>query len=454
MTSLRIAGVFRHFELVPLLVAELVQAPDGFRVAIRRSKTGQEGQGQEVAIPRGYYLRPVEPVQTELAAAEISSDPVFRPVQKGGRVQPVVLLARQVAAADRAGLDPAVFAGHSLRSGFFTSAAKAVALVFKMMGYPATNRWIRSAVTSGGMTPSASMQKPRSYAAANRYIDAEIRGRAAIQPANGVSLMLRYLLTITVTGWLAGCATPPPASDTEAVVVFNELNDPLEPTNRAVYRLDDGLHRFVLRPIAQTYRYVIPGAMRSGIHNVLNNLGTPVKLSNDILDGKPRRAGDTIMRFLINTSFGILGIADVAAKWGYPDHDADFGITLALWGLPEGPYLFLPGFGPSNPRDAAGLAIDVASDPFNWLGQGAAVSGLRWSHYTVIAIDQYERRLDDIDSTRRLALDPYATFRTLYRQNRQYKIDRARVDQRATIPVWFKESATPDTVIYSPSGKR
>ena len=266
--------------------------------------------------------------------------------------------------------------------------------------------------------------------------------------------MRRYLLTITVMGWLAGCATPPPASDTEAVAEFNELNDPLEPTNRALDRVGDHFHRFVLRPIAQTYRFVIPGPMRGGIHNVLNNLGTPVKLSNDILGGKPRLAGDTMMRFLINTSVGVLGIADVAAKWGYPDHDADFGITLALWGLPEGPYLFLPGFGPSNPRDAAGLAIDAAIDPFNWLGQGTTVSALGWSRYTMTVIDEYERRLDDIDSTRRLALDRYATFRTVYRQNRQYKIDKARDDQRATIPVWFKESAAPDSATYSPSGKR
>ncbi len=265
--------------------------------------------------------------------------------------------------------------------------------------------------------------------------------------------MWRYLLTILVTGWLAGCATPPPTSDIEAVAEFKELNDPLEPANRVLFRSEDRFHRFVLRPIAQAYRFVIPGAMRGGIHNVLNNLGTPVELSNDVLDGKSRRAGDTMMRFLINTSVGILGIAEVAAQWGYPDHDADFGMTLALWGLPEGPYLFLPGFGPSNPRDAAGLAIDTVINPLTWLGQGAAVKGLDWSHYTMTAIDQYERRLDDIDSTRRLALDPYATFRTLYRQNRQYKIDTSRDDRRATIPVWFKESATQDAVIYSPSGK-
>ena len=79
------------------------------------------------------------------------------------------------------------------------------------------------------------------------------------------------------------------------------------------------------------------------------------------------------MRFLINTTVGVLGIFDVAKGWGYPDHDSDFGITLALWGVPEGPFLFLPVLGPSDPRDAAGFGVDIAADPFTWVGQGTAV---------------------------------------------------------------------------------
>jgi integrase len=112
--------------------------PDGYRVTIRRSKTDQEGQGQEVAIPRGAKLRPVECVQVWRAAAEISAGPVFRPVLKGSRVQSIALTARSVANivkvyAELTGLDPAEFSGHSLRSGFLTSAAEAGASVFKMM---------------------------------------------------------------------------------------------------------------------------------------------------------------------------------------------------------------------------------------------------------------------------------------------------------------------------------
>jgi phospholipid-binding lipoprotein MlaA len=259
------------------------------------------------------------------------------------------------------------------------------------------------------------------------------------------------ITTLLVLGALNGCASPPPPDDADAVADYNEAHDPIEPANRAIYAFNNGLDAVILKPAAQAYRYVIPGPVRGGIHNILVNLGTPVQLGNDILEAKPRRAGDTTMRFLINTTVGVLGFFDVAKDWGYPDHDADFGMTLALWGLPEGPFLFLPVFGPSNPRDAVGLGVNAAMDPFTWVGQGTAVRALDWSRFAINGIDQRERHLDDIDNVKKTALDPYATFRSLYRQHRQSIIDDARNDRRATIPIWFPESRSPDTVSYSPA---
>ena len=93
----------------------------------------------------------------------------------------------------------------------------------------------------------------------------------------------------------------------------------------------------------------VPPFVRDRMHNVLSNLNSPVPLVNDMLQAKPRRAGDTLMRFLINTTVGVAGMFDVAERWGYPDHSSDFGMTLALWGVPEGPFLFLPILGPSQP---------------------------------------------------------------------------------------------------------
>jgi len=274
--------------------------------------------------------------------------------------------------------------------------------------------------------------------------------RAAVPRHLLVTVFL--LLGTVLLGGLVGFSTPPPASDAEAVADYNETNDPLEPTNRAVYAFDDALDTVIMKPAAQAYRFLLPQPVRNGVHNVLNNLATPVELGNDILEAKPRRAGDTTMRFLINTTVGVVGIFDVAKQWGYPDHENDFGVTLALWGLPEGPFLYLPVFGPSDPRDAVGLGVDAAMDPFTWVGQGAIVMGLDWTRRGFSALDARERHLDDIESTKKTALDPYATFRSLYRQHRQTVIEKARDDNRATIPVWFPQSGTPGTVSYSPAG--
>jgi phospholipid-binding lipoprotein MlaA len=180
------------------------------------------------------------------------------------------------------------------------------------------------------------------------------------------------------------------------------------------------------------------------VHNVLSNIGSPIQLANDVLEGKPRRAGDTTMRFLINTTAGVLGIFDPATKWGYPNHDSDFGMTLASWGVPEGPFLFLPVLGPSDPRDAAGFGVDIALDPFTWIGTGPNHPGWKafgWSRYGLNAIDSRERVLDALDQIKKTALDPYATFRSLYRQHRHAQIEEMRNDNRTTVPVWFSQPA-------------
>lgn len=261
-------------------------------------------------------------------------------------------------------------------------------------------------------------------------------------------LMLPLLMLPLLAGILfsvSGCATRPPADDPDAVADYVQTNDPLEPTNRVFYAVNNGLDTVILRPAAQAYRFVLPGPVREGVHNVLANLGTPVQLANDILEAKPRRAGDTTMRFLINTTVGVLGIFDVAAKWGYKEHDADFGMTLANWGVPEGPFLFLPVLGPTDPRDASGFGVDIALDPFTWVGppSSTGLTVFKWTRYGLNAIDSRERVLDAIDQIKKTALDPYATFRSLYRQHRHAQIEELRNDNRATVPVWFPQPASP-----------
>jgi phospholipid-binding lipoprotein MlaA len=235
---------------------------------------------------------------------------------------------------------------------------------------------------------------------------------------------------------LAGCATPPPASDPDAVAEYRQNNDPLEPTNRVFYRINNAIDTNFLAPVARGYRAVVPTRVRDGLHNVLTNMTTSVTLANNILEAKPRRAGDSFMRLVINTTVGVGGIFDVAKGWCWPANDADFVITMALWGVPGGPFLFLPVLGPSDPRDAAGFGADIALDPFTY-PSGGSWTVFNWSRYGVSAVDARERRLDDVDQIKKTALDPYATFRSLYQQFRSRQIDDARKDKPRTIPAWF-----------------
>ena len=248
---------------------------------------------------------------------------------------------------------------------------------------------------------------------------------------------VRALISVALALGLAACAARPPASDVAATQEFNENNDPLEPVNRISYVVSDAVDTYALAPVARAYRYAVPRVVRNPVHNVLLNLTTPVLFINDVVQTKPRRAGDTFMRFVINSTVGVAGVFDVASGWGYPVHNNDFGLTMALWGIPEGPYLFLPLLGPSNPRDATGYGVDVAFDPLTYVPHGHGLITANYVRTGVAIVDGRERVLDEVASIKKTALDPYATFRSLYKQNRESEIDRVRVEDRGTVPNWF-----------------
>ncbi len=245
-----------------------------------------------------------------------------------------------------------------------------------------------------------------------------------------------YAILLAAALVMSACTSRPAPASGDAVAQTDQANDPLEGTNRFLYRVNDGLDTYVFRPVAVGYRRVLPGGVRRSVHNVLANASSPVLFVNDVLQTKPRRAGDTMMRFLINSTAGGAGLFDVATDWGYPAHSTDMGMTLALWGVGDGPYLFVPVIGPSGARDLSGYAGDVLVDPFTWasFGGSAAVDGTRFG---VGAVDKRERLIETVDDVKRNALDPYATFRSVYRQNRQSTIEAARNDRRATVPAWF-----------------
>ncbi len=249
--------------------------------------------------------------------------------------------------------------------------------------------------------------------------------------------MRSTLAMLLLAAALSACASQPPGSPPgSSEATADQVNDPYEGANRFVYRVNDTVDIYVVRPIAVGYRNYVPGAVRRPIRNVLRNLASPIILSNDVLQGKPRRAGDTMMRFLINSTAGAAGLFDMATGLGYPRHSTDLGVTLALWNVGSGPYLFLPLLGPSSVRDGAGYAGDLVFDPLTWatFGGSSAVEG---AQFGISAVDTRERLLDPIDDVKRTALDPYATFRSVYGQNRQSTIDETRNDNQATVPAWF-----------------
>jgi phospholipid-binding lipoprotein MlaA len=208
----------------------------------------------------------------------------------------------------------------------------------------------------------------------------------------------------------------------------------------------DGLF---IKPAAQIYRGVLPQQAQDSVRSFLRNLRSPVILANDVLQGDMDRAGNTIGRFLVNTTLGIGGLFDVASDLGIPFHDEDFGQTLAVWGVGEGPYVVLPIFGPSNPRDAVGLASEFFLDPVNIYLDNQDLDYLTYVRGGLTGIDARARSLDTLDQLERTSLDYYAAIRSLYRQHRANEIRNSRSpDDTPVTPSVSKAAVTlPDDVV-------
>ena len=225
---------------------------------------------------------------------------------------------------------------------------------------------------------------------------------------------------------LAGCASQPQAVD--------EVNDPLEALNRSVFAFNELLDVWFLRPAATLYRGFLPPPVQDGIHNMLSNLSTPIVLLNDILQGEGERAMTTASRFAINSTVGVLGFGDPATEMGYKKHSEDFGQTLATWGAGEGPYIVLPVFGPSNPRDIAGRVVDYFADPINMWANNTDRDGVPIARGLITAVDTRAYYYDAIEDVRKNSLDPYASMRSFYRQRRAAEISNSDAPQANPAP--------------------
>ena len=209
---------------------------------------------------------------------------------------------------------------------------------------------------------------------------------------------------------LAGCATtgdPTPG-------------DPFEGWNRGVTKFNDFADKAALGPLSKAYGAVVPDVAKQGIDNALFNLGEPITAINSALQGKPERALDASWRFLINTTVGIGGLFDPAKALGLEPHNEDFGQTLAVWGVPDGPYLVLPFAGPSTVRDTFALPVDVALNPLTYpeYGNDEDVNlGVRAGLISLGAINTRYNLSDQIELLEDQP-SPYVALRDIYLSNR------------------------------------
>ena len=244
---------------------------------------------------------------------------------------------------------------------------------------------------------------------------------------SGVGFTRLGIAGLSLAFLLAGCATKPDMGDTAAIAAYEEANDPIEPLNRYFFELNNFLDIVVLRPSAEIYDGVLPGIAKDSIRNFLDNLRSPVILANDLLQGEWDRAGTTTSRFGINTTAGVLGLGDPATGWGYQRHGEDFGQTLGVYGVGEGPYFFAPLLGPAPPRDLVGFGVDMFFDPLTYIlwDDGYTVPVTR---FVVNGIDLRARNLDTLDEIERTSIDYYAAIRSLYRQSRVDEIQNGVTD--------------------------
>ena len=226
---------------------------------------------------------------------------------------------------------------------------------------------------------------------------------------------MRILPTVALASLaVSACATTTDGGNTA-------VYDPLEGWNRGVYAFNETVDKAAIEPTARAYRAVTPEIVRDGVSNFLSNLGEPVVFANAVLQGKPETALDTVGRFLLNTTVGIGGVFDPASAAGVPKHNEDFGQTLGVWGVGEGPYLMLPLLGPSNARDLVGKVGDRGLDPLSWtefasdpdlddeIALGRTVMG---------AISARERLIESIELLRSQP-EPYVALRRNYTTQRR-----------------------------------
>lgn len=196
--------------------------------------------------------------------------------------------------------------------------------------------------------------------------------------------------------------------------------DPWEGVNRGIFRFNDTLDTYAFKPFVQGYQFVTPQFMQDGIHNFFQNLGDVGNLANDVLQAKPQEAGVDTARLLFNTTLGIGGLVDVGTHMGLQRNDEDFGLTLGKWGVPNGPFVMLPFFGPSTVRDGIAKYPDTYTLPYPYMNDMALRNSL-------FAANMTDTRAQLLSAEKLIKGDKYVFMRNAYLQMREFKVKEGKV---------------------------
>ncbi len=211
---------------------------------------------------------------------------------------------------------------------------------------------------------------------------------------------------------LMGCAAPP---------VAQGINDPLEPMNRATHGLNRALDKALVGPGAEAYGAVVPQPLQRVVGNVAGTLDLPGDIVNNVLQANVEEAGINSLRLATNLTFGVLGLFDAATALGLPEKPTDFGETLYVWGVGEGPYVELPVVGPSSTRDAVGSIVDIVANPVRLMTTGDQATAATVAK-VLARLGDRNRYSETVDSILYGSADSYAQARLLYLQNRRFEL--------------------------------
>lgn len=239
---------------------------------------------------------------------------------------------------------------------------------------------------------------------------------------NLTTYSLRIALVGAVVLLAQGCATGPNANPA----------DPLEPFNRTVFNLNDGLDRAILKPVATAYKEITPSPVRTGVSNFFNNIADVWSVINNALQLKPKETLETGMRVAFNTIFGFAGVLDIGTEMRLARNSQDFGQTLGYWGVKSGPYVVLPFFGPSTVRDTVGKAVDASVDLVNNVKKVPTRNSLT----SLRVVDKRAQFLGATDLLDEVALDKYTFTRDLYLKRRANSVgqDLPEKEERYDLP--------------------